>query len=248
MSDLDVLDVSKTVGAGDVSAVLRGVSFYVPSGDCLGLKGATGAGKTTLLRLIAGLEKPDAGEIRMDGLLVSSPKVLVPPGRRRIGFVFQSLGLWPHLTVSGHLDYVLSASSLRRDEAGRRKMELLEAFHLRDLAGRRPGELSGGEKHLLAIARALANDARLLLMDEPFAGLDGHLKDMVVSALRRVQRDRGLTALLVSHDPEDLRTLCRGVIQLREGHIKNSFGRSSGYSTESTGSNEDTDYLDDGRA
>ena len=247
MSDLDVLDVAKTVGTGDISAVLRGVSFYVPAGDCIGLKGATGAGKTTLLRLIAGLEKPDAGEIRMDGLLVSSSRVNVAPSKRRVGFVFQSLGLWPHLTVSGHLDYVLAASSLRRDEAGRRKIELMEALHLRDLAGRRPGELSGGEKHLLAIARALANDARILLMDEPFAGLDGYLKDMVISALRRILRERGLTTLLVSHDEEDLRVLCRGVIQLREGHVKNAFGWSSGYSKESTGS-QDPDYFDDGRA
>lgn len=219
MSSLDVVSLSKTLGTGDRAAVLREVSLRVPSGRCVGIKGATGSGKTTLLRIVAGLERPDAGEVRIDGLVVSSVKVHVPPNMRRIGFDFQNLGLWPHLSVNGHLEYVLAASPFRGDERLRRKVELLTAFRLRGLERRRPGELSGGEKHLLALARALAGDVRLLLLDEPFAGLDGSLKEIVVQAVGRLQAERGLTTILVSHDAGELNALCQSVVHLREGRV-----------------------------
>lgn len=219
MSRLEVTGVAKTLGDAERVAVLREVTLAVPPGHCLGLKGATGSGKSTLLRLIAGFEKPDAGEIRIDGLAVAGPKLHVPPGQRRVGFVFQSLGLWPHLTVEGHLDYVLQASTLRADERALRKRELLQAFHLGGLEGRRPGELSGGERHLLAIARALAPELRVLLLDEPFAGLDGQLRDMVIEALGRIRTARRLTTVLVSHDVFELRALANELIYLREGRV-----------------------------
>lgn len=219
MSHLEILGVAKTLGESDRVAVLREVTLRVQAGHCLGLKGATGSGKTTLLRLIAGLERLDQGEIRIDGLAVSGTKVHIPAGKRRIGFVFQSLGLWPHLTVDGHLDYVLQASPFRGDERVRRKRELLQAFHLGGLENRRPGELSGGERHLLAIARALAPDIRILLLDEPFAGLDGQLRELVIEALGRIRRERQLTTVLVSHDIFELRALSNELVYLREGHV-----------------------------
>ncbi|MCW8130838.1 MAG: ATP-binding cassette domain-containing protein [Planctomycetota bacterium] len=219
MSHLEILGVAKTLGESDRVAVLREVTLRVQGGQCLGLKGATGSGKTTLLRLIAGLERLDQGEIRIDGLAVSGPKVHIPAGRRRVGFVFQTLGLWPHLSVDGHLDYVLQASPFRGDERVRRKRELLQAFHLGGLENRRPGELSGGERHLLAIARALAPDIRMLLLDEPFAGLDGQLRDLVIDALGRIRRERQLTTVLVSHDIFELRALSNELVYLREGHV-----------------------------
>jgi len=219
MSRLEINGLAKTLGTGERVAVLREVSLSVPAGLCLGIKGATGSGKTTLLRLIAGLETPDAGEIRIDGLVVSALKILVPPGQRRIGFVFQNLGLWPHLSVEGHLDFVLAASPLGGAERVRRKRELLGTFHLGGLEHRRPGELSGGERHLLAIARAVASDIRVLLLDEPFEGLDGRLRDLVIQALGRLRRQRGLTTVLVSHDVFELRALCDQLIYLREGRV-----------------------------
>jgi iron(III) transport system ATP-binding protein len=219
VSRIEVREVSKTLGGRAGTAVLRGVTFQAPEGRCVGLRGATGSGKTTLLRLIAGLDRPERGEILLDGQVVSGPRVHVPPHRRRIGFVFQSLGLWPHLNVAEHLDYVLSASPLPRDERARRKKELFEAFHLRGLEGRFPAELSGGEKHLLALTRALAGDVRLLLLDEPFAGLDGQLKEWVTGALASWRQSRRLTAVLVSHDPRDLARLCQSIVHLREGRI-----------------------------
>lgn len=219
MSAIECLDLAKTLGDGERTAVLRGVTLRASAGRCVGLSGATGAGKTTLLRLIAGLETPDRGEIRFDEIVVSSPAYSVPPARRRIGFCFQSLGLWPHLDVEGHLDFTLAAAPFSPDDRGRRKSELLDAFHLRDLRRRRPAVLSGGEKHLLALARALAGDIRILLLDEPFAGLDGSLKRHVIETVHRMRRARGLTTLLISHDPADFKALCDEVIHLREGHV-----------------------------
>lgn len=236
MSRLEVANLSKTLSSDGGTAVLRGVSFRVNAGACVGIQGVTGSGKTTLLRIIAGLERPDHGEVHLDDALVSSPKMNVPPGDRRIGFVFQHLGLWPHLNVESHLDYVLSAAPLDRKQRVIRKAETIQLCHLQDLLTRRPAQLSGGERHLLAIARALVGEVRLLLLDEPFAGLDGQLKERVIEALGRVQRERRLTTLLVSHGERELRALCERILPLREGRILDAGGsRDSGVFPTGTG-------------
>jgi ABC-type sulfate/molybdate transport systems ATPase subunit len=231
MAYLDVRSVAKTLGSTtgtsgeDASAVLREVSLQVHSGECVGLSGSTGAGKSTLLRIIAGLEKPDRGEIWLDGKLASSAKEILPPGERKIGFVFQHLGLWPHLTVAGHLDFVLEPLKLMKAEKNLRKEELLTEFSLQSLAKRYPVEISGGEKRLLGLCRALCGDIKLLLLDEPFHGLDGALEARVIDTLARIRRTRKLATLLVSHAPKDFERLCDRVVNLREGHTHESSGR-----------------------
>ncbi len=217
MSGIDVCDLHKKPGGAAAEAVLRGVSFGVAAGTCAGLRGATGSGKTTLLRLMAGLDRPDRGEIWLEGRLVDDGKAFVPPMERKIGFVFQSLGLWPHLTVDAHLDYVLASTSWSGEACARRKSDVCSAFNLTELMARRPSELSGGEKRLLALARALVGDARVVLLDEPFTGLDGQLKERVMDALAGWLEQHGLTTLLVSHDATDLTRLCRQTVELREG-------------------------------
>ena len=224
MSGIEVRDLARTVGGSGGSAVLRGVTFCVPQGHSVGLQGATGSGKTTLLRLIAGLDRPDRGEIRLEGSVVNDVRTFVPPSRRRIGFVFQGLGLWPHLTAEMHLDYVLASTGWSKEECAQRKAEAVASFHLQGLERRRPGELSGGEKRLLALARALVGHARILLLDEPFTGLDGRLKERVVEALGMWLEKRRLTTLLVSHDPKDLTRLSRGTVHLREGQVVEKAG------------------------
>lgn len=221
MSRLEVTGLVKTLGGAshDASAVLRGTTFSVASGECLGLRGATGAGKTTLLRIIAGLLTPDAGEVRLDDRVLSAPGILVPPQERGIGFMFQSLGLWPHLTVKGHLDFVLAATRWTRQARTARRAAILDTFVLHGLENRYPGELSGGERHLLALARALCTDVRLLLLDEPFTGLDGALKGRILDTLRQERTRRRLTALLVTHNDDEMRALCQHVEQLSEGCI-----------------------------
>lgn len=220
MSRLEVKRLVKTLGArGGASAVLRDVTFHAADGECLGLKGSTGSGKSTLLRIVAGLLAPDAGEVELDSVVISSPKVMLPPARRGIGFVFQNLGLWPHLTVRGHLEYALSAAPYSRTECERLRAETVSTFVLSGLEDRYPAELSGGERHLLALARAMCTDIRLLLLDEPFTGLDGTLKERVLATLRRERLRRNLTTVLVTHDDAEMRLLCQRVIHLDEGHI-----------------------------
>ena len=223
MVTLEVHDLVKTLGTAyspeGASAVLRGVSFSVSAGECFGLKGATGSGKSTLLRIIAGLYPPDAGEVRLDGQIVSSPEVMVPPAERNIGFVFQNLGLWPHLTVAQHLDFVLSATKRSKAQRISRRQDALETFALTSLAKRYPAKLSGGERHLLALARALCADIALLLLDEPFTGLDGRLKQRILDTLRRERERRQITTVLVTHDDEEMRTLCQRIEHLSEGRI-----------------------------
>jgi ABC-type sulfate/molybdate transport systems ATPase subunit len=220
VSGLVVRNLVKTLEGGAPGAeVLRGVGFAIAAGDCLGLQGRTGSGKTTLLRIIAGLLPLDAGEVRIAGELCSSPAFTMSPRERRIGFVFQNLGLWPHLTVRGHLDFVLSATPLSAGEKASRCAVLIDAFFLKGLEQRHPARLSGGERHLLALARALAGDIRLLLLDEPFTGLDDALKDRVLRALGAERERRGLTTLLITHDTGELSSFCPRFEKLAEGRI-----------------------------
>jgi iron(III) transport system ATP-binding protein len=222
MSRLEVTGIVKTLGPASTpqaSAVLRNVTFGISSGECLGLKGATGSGKSTLLRIIAGLMSPDAGEVKLGDQIISTPHKIVPPQQRGIGMVFQNLGLWPHMKVAEHLDFVLSAMNLTRTEKQQRVSQTLEKFLLRGLERRYPAELSGGEKHLLAIARAMIGDVKLLLLDEPFNGLDTALKERILERLKSEREQRRLTTLLVTHNDDEMRLLCTRVEQISEGRI-----------------------------
>jgi iron(III) transport system ATP-binding protein len=219
---LEVIALTKTLGhaaSPQASAVLRGVNLAIAPGECLGLKGATGSGKTTLIRIIAGLMAPDGGEVHLDGQFLSSSKKVVPPAERGIGLVFQSLGLWPHLSVKAHLDFVLSAGKHSAADKKERCAQTLETFLLRDLAGRFPAELSGGERHLLALARVFCSDMLLLLLDEPFNGLDSGLKTRILETLAQERTRRKLTTLLVTHNDDEMRLLCKRVEHLSEGRI-----------------------------
>jgi ABC-type sulfate/molybdate transport systems ATPase subunit len=225
MARLDVEELAKTLGEGssieDASAVLRGVSLTVNAGECLGLKGNTGAGKSTLLRIVAGLLRPDAGEVRIDNEVMASRHVHILPQKRGVGLVFQHLGLWPHLTVAGHLEFVLSAWMPSKKERIEYRDELVDTFLLTGLEKRYPSELSGGERHLLALARTFSGNLRVLLLDEPFSGMDGSLKQRILETLHRVRTQRKLTTLLITHDDEEMKTLCDRVEHLSEGRTKN---------------------------
>ena len=188
------------------SDVLRGLSREVEPGEWLALLGPSGAGKTTLLRAIAGLQKPDAGHILFDG----NDQVRVAPRDRRIGMVFQDLALWPYLTVEEHLA-----------EITREPLTLMARFGLEGLEKRRPHELSGGQRQKLALARAVAHDPAILLLDEPFTGLDPVLRASVTDLLSDYRQERrlGLTTITVSHYSDAVRGAWR-VALLREGRIE----------------------------
>lgn len=185
--------------------VLRDLSLEVAPGEWLALLGPTGSGKTTLLRLIAGLEKPDSGESLLDG----RPTGSIPPRERGVGMVFQGLALWPYLTVEEHV------RECARGDAG----PLLDRFDLRALAGRRPHELSGGELQRLALARALAPKPRLLLLDEPFTGLDPILRRSLSDLVEELHREFHLTTVYVSHFLETPVLRAGRAALLRHGRI-----------------------------
>jgi iron(III) transport system ATP-binding protein len=184
-----------TVRFGATAAV-DGVSFAVARGEVLCLLGPSGSGKSTLLRLIAGIERPSAGRIIIDGEEVAGPRTFVEPEQRRVGMVFQDYALFPHLTVAQNVAFGVGAS-----DAGVR--ELLARLGLAGLAASYPHTLSGGERQRVALARALAPQPRLLLMDEPFSSLDSRLRDEVRQHTLRFLREAAITTVFVTHDPDE---------------------------------------------
>ena len=187
----------------------------------MALLGASGCGKTTLLRLVAGLETPDEGEVWIGGGRVAvARRNLVPPHARGVGFVFQDLALWPHLTVAGNLDFVLGAAGVGKRERRGRIDEVLQLVRIEAFARKYPGQLSGGEQQRAAIARALVARPRLLLLDEPMSSLDAELKAELLGELTALQRTLNVTTLYVTHDPEEAAGFARRVVSMREGRIE----------------------------
>ena len=199
---------------------LDSVTLEIAPKESVVILGSSGCGKTTLLRLIAGLEIPDSGEIWLGDVQVAGPgRSLLPPYRRQIGFVFQDLALWPHLTVAGNLQFVLDALRVPRAERSRRIDEALKLVRIDGFAARYPHELSGGEQQRVALARALIGSPRLLLLDEPLSSMDAELRAAMRTELARIQRTLELTTVYVTHDREDAAVLADRVIEIRAGRI-----------------------------
>jgi iron(III) transport system ATP-binding protein len=199
---------------------LDDVILTVAARESVVILGPSGCGKTTLLRLIAGLDVPDEGEIWLRNVQAAGPRRnLLAPYRREIGFVFQDLALWPHLTVAGNLQFVLDAMKIPRAERSRRIDDALKLVQIDRFAARHPHELSGGEQQRVALARALVGSPRLLLLDEPLSSLDAELRAALRSELARLQRTLALTTVYVTHDREDAAVLADRVIEMRAGRI-----------------------------
>lgn len=200
--------------------VVDGVSLDVHAGECVVILGPSGCGKTTVLRLIAGLERPDAGEVQVDGRAVArAGRILVPPYERHLGYVFQDLALWPHLTVRENLDFVMRSAAVQSAERAERSGELLSLVRIEMLADRYPHELSGGEQQRAALARALVGRPRVLLLDEPFSSLDPDLRIVLREEVQRLQRSLHLTSIYVTHDREDAATLADRIVEMQQGRI-----------------------------
>ncbi|MFI1757799.1 ABC transporter ATP-binding protein [Streptomyces sp. NPDC020571] len=216
-----VEDVRKSYGR-DSAAVhaLRGVSFDVPRGELVALKGRSGSGKTTLLNIVGGLDTPDAGRVEVDGrdLAELDEDGLLALRRDRVGFVFQSFGLIPILTAAENVGVPLRLRRAAPKEREERVELLLSLVGLADHAAQRPGELSGGQQQRVAIARALANNPALLIADEPTGQLDAETGHSVMELLRAVVRSERVTALVATHDTT-LLDLADRVLELRDGEI-----------------------------
>jgi len=217
MIRLRVQHLSKSYDRGEAAAV-DDASFELDDGRLLALVGESGSGKSTLLRLIAGLEEPDAGEIILDGRVLSAPGQVVPPERRGIGMVFQHHALFPHLTVEQNLGFGLGG--LPRAERASVIVPLLTLVGLPGMARRYPHELSGGERQRIALARALAPNPRVLLLDEPFSSLDARLRHSLRDETRAILRERGATAILVTHDTTDALSIADRIVVLKQGRVQ----------------------------
>ena len=193
---LAVEGLDKAFGA---TRVLDQAGLLAAAGRVVALLGPSGCGKTTLLRCIAGLERPDAGRVRLDGRDLSAPGAFVAPERRRIGMVFQDGALFPHLTVAGNVGYGLS----REERRGNRVSEALELVDLAGFGDRLPASLSGGQAQRVALARALVTRPSVLLLDEPFSNLDTILRVQIRAEVQRLLADLGVTAVFVTHDQEE---------------------------------------------
>jgi iron(III) transport system ATP-binding protein len=193
------LVVEGLVKAFGATQVLDHAGLRVAAGKVVALLGPSGCGKTTLLRCIAGLERPDAGQVRLDGRDLSAAEAFVAPERRRIGMVFQDGALFPHLTVAGNVGYGLS----RAERRGTRVAEALALVDLDGFGDRLPASLSGGQAQRVALARALVTRPSVLLLDEPFSNLDTILRVQIRAEVQRLLADLGVTAVFVTHDQEE---------------------------------------------
>jgi ABC-type Fe3+/spermidine/putrescine transport system ATPase subunit len=204
--------------------VLCGVSFSFAAGEHTALLGPSGSGKTTVLRLLAGLETPDAGEVVLNGKVVSGAgRIALPPHQRGIALVFQDLALWPNLSVRDNVLLGLAGLGLARSEARTRAGAALSLCGIGELAVRKPGHISGGQQQRVALARAIAARPAFLLMDEPFGGLDLVVKTRLLHEIAGLASRQQLTIILVSHDPFEATALCRSAIVLgNEGRVEES--------------------------
>ncbi len=191
------------------------LDFTVAPGEMVALLGPTGSGKTTALRIIAGFEKPDRGRILLDGRDVTD----TDPSRRRIGFVFQDYTLFPHLDAGGNIAYGLRNRGLSRDAVRERVEGLLRLVGLPGHEGRRVQTLSGGEQQRVAMARSLAVDPLVLMLDEPFSSIDSVLRRGLREEVVRLQKEVGITTLFITHDREEAFSVADRVILLRDGRI-----------------------------
>jgi len=210
---LEVQDLTRSFAG---RRVLDDASFSVAAGQVVCLLGPSGCGKSTTLRLIAGVDRQDAGTVRIDGRTVAGEGVALPPEGRSVGLMFQDFALFPHLSVAANVGFGLTGGKAERSA---RVAELLARIGLSDKATAYPHELSGGEAQRVALARAVAPRPRVMLMDEPFSGLDERLKDDIRDHTLAVLKEEGTAVLLVTHEPDEAMRMADEILLMREGRI-----------------------------
>ncbi len=217
MPHLELDNLSKHYGS--VRSV-DGVSLAVEKGEFICLLGPSGCGKTTTLRMLAGFIQPDAGEIRVGGKVISSPRSVVPPERRQMSMIFQSYAVWPHMTVRQNVAYGLKMKATPAAEAEARTTAMLAAAKLTEQAARYPSELSGGQQQRVALARALAPNPDILLLDEPLSNLDANLRGEMRFEIRRLHDEFRNTSIYVTHDQTEAMTMADRIVVMNAGRIE----------------------------
>ena len=210
---LEISDLSHSYG--DEIFTITDFSFSLKDGEITSIIGSSGIGKTTLLRIIAGLEEPSEGEVRINEKLVSSKNFILPPEKRNLGLVVEDRALFPHLSVKKNvmfgINYIKEKESLAR--------EYLELFKVLDLEEKFPHEISAGQQQRVAFARALITNPDILLLDEPFAALDKKLKSELHIETKKIFKEKGLSVILVTHDEEEAEYFSDRIIEFQEDKI-----------------------------
>ncbi len=210
---LDIAGVGKRFRQ---TVVLDDLSLAMRKGEFVSLLGPSGCGKTTLLRILAGLLRPDGGKVRLAGQEIDR----LPPHRRNIGVVFQNYALFPHLTVFDNVAFGLKARGTPKAEIAPRLTRMLEMVRLAPMASRAISQLSGGQQQRVAMARALAVNPELILLDEPLSALDRKLRETMQVELRQLLHEFGMTAIFVTHDQEEALALSDRIAVMRAGHVE----------------------------
>lgn len=199
--------------------VLKPISFEVRAGERICILGPSGCGKSTLLQLVAGLSRIGGGTVEMDGVTVENGRLAVPPEKRPVNMVFQDYALWPHMTVRQNIAYGMKRRKVAKNELNRRLLRLEQMLKLDGLLDRLPAQLSGGQQQRVGIARALATEPKLLLMDEPLSNLDVKLRTDMRGELAQLLGELGIATLYVTHDRMEAFTIADRILILRDGEI-----------------------------
>jgi iron(III) transport system ATP-binding protein len=210
------LEVDQITCTFDGRSVVRDVSFQVQPGEIMCLLGPSGCGKSTTLRVIAGIERQDGGAVRADGETLSDTATHLPPEARKVGLIFQDFALFPHLNVARNIAFGLKGT---KPEIKARVDELLARVDLKGYGDKPPHMLSGGEQQRVALARALAPRPRIMLMDEPFSGLDNRLRDGIRDETLQLLKEEGTAVVLVTHEPEEAMRMADQIALMRDGRI-----------------------------
>ena len=219
MSTVTIKNLTKSFGS---SQVLKEFNEEFHDGEFVTLLGPSGCGKTTMLRMIAGFEIPTTGEIWIDDKLVSGGKTFLPPEKRDIGMVFQSYAVWPHMNVFDNVAYPLQIKHVKKEEIRTRVEKILETVHLSRYADRLPNQLSGGQQHRIALARALVAEPNLLLLDEPLSNLDAKLRESMRFEIKDITKSLGISVVYVTHDQTEAMAMSDRIFLINNGIVQQS--------------------------
>ena len=228
MATVTIRHITKTFGD---NVVLKDFNEVFGDGEFITLLGPSGCGKTTMLRIIAGFERPTAGELYIDDTLVTGGRTFVPPEKRGIGMVFQSYAVWPHMNVFDNVAYPLTIQKAGKGEIRERVDRVLEIAHLAKYAERFPNQLSGGQQQRVALARALVAAPKLLLLDEPLSNLDAKLRESMRFEIKEIQKKLGITVVYVTHDQTEAMAMSDRIFLINRGVVQQSGSPEDIYNT-----------------